>query len=323
MRILLIGATGQIGYALGQHLACTSHDITLLLRNPHGLAFPDNFHVIQAAEFSETIFLKALEKMDCVIYGVGLPEQFMFDPRVFQRVNRDLFRTFLDALQQSGLRRLIYLSTYKVFQPVEGVVRESHPVADMRGMTPYFKAMTEAYLTVLEYARKLNLTLTTIHPSAVYGGLDTGGGFTAFVENLLQGRFWRAPAIVRGSFPLVHVDSLANAIVLALGTPGSYLISDQMTSLREIAQTLRGLSGSYIPPMISPGMARASMTTLEAAAVLLRTPPIMSRVQLEYIQRSPEPLTVSARKELSWKPMALRAGLEKYLQVRGHLPAGH
>ena len=69
--------------------------------------------------------------MDCVVYGVGLPEQFALDTGVFDRVNRGILTKFLSALEASTLRRLVYISTFEVFAPRDGVIRESHPVAPL------------------------------------------------------------------------------------------------------------------------------------------------------------------------------------------------
>jgi nucleoside-diphosphate-sugar epimerase len=91
MRILILGATGQVGQALTQGLSHT--------------------------------------EIDHVIYGIGLPEQFLFDNSVFDRVNCQLLRTFLEALRSSGVRRLTYISTYEVFEVIDNEIDETHPVA--------------------------------------------------------------------------------------------------------------------------------------------------------------------------------------------------
>ena len=63
--------------------------------------------------------------------------------------------------------------------------------------------------------------LTTIHPAAVYGGHNTGGGITDYMENLASRNWPRLPFINPSSFPVVHVQSLTDAIVKSLDTPGA------------------------------------------------------------------------------------------------------
>jgi nucleoside-diphosphate-sugar epimerase len=222
MNILLIGATGQIGYALTRALSQTVHRVSILVRDKHKLAFPESVRVHESREFTSDAFSTALRDVDCVIYGVGLPEQFSFDTRIFRQVNYDLFKLFIDVLNRSPVRRLIYISTYEVFKPIDVIIRESHPIADPHTMTPYFNAMTQAYQLVTERAKEMNLSLTTIHPAAVYGGRNTRDDFTNYIENLFHRRFWRAPVIINGRFPVVHADSLASAIIRALDKPGAY-----------------------------------------------------------------------------------------------------
>jgi len=319
MKILLIGATGQIGYALTQALSQTAHQVSILVRDKHKLAFPENVRTIESQEFSPDAFSTTLRNVDCVIYGAGLPEQFSFDTGIFQRVNYDIFKTFLESLNQSPVRRLIYISTYEVFQSIDGIIRETHPIADPRTMSPYFKSMIQAYRLAIERANEMNLKLTTIHPAAVYGGRNTGDGFTNYIENLLNRRFSRVPVIIDGRFPVVHADSLANAIVRALDRPGAYIVSDQMTSLKEIAQTLREHSNSYIPPTVPKWMAYASSSVLEFYAKRLNIKPVMARVQIEYITKGWEPRADRARTELGWQPMSLGNGIRTYLEDRKKL----
>ena len=321
MKILLIGATGQIGYALTSALAKTTHQTSVMVRNKRQLIFPENINVFEAQTFTPDVFQKALHNVDCVIYGVGLPEQFSFDDQLFQRVNYGLFRTFLNSLGESTVRRLVYISTYEVFQAINGVICESHPIADPSTMTPYFKAMTQAYQWGVEFAAKVDLALTTIHPAAVYGGLNTGDGFTNYIENLLNRRFWEVPAIIDGRFPFVHADSLAAAIIQALDKTGAYIVSDQMTSLKEIALTLKEFSPSYVPPTIPFKLAWMNTVVLEFVARLIKKKPVMAKVQLEFIAKGIEPKSDRAQAELDWQPLSLRQGIQMYLQNRARLLA--
>jgi nucleoside-diphosphate-sugar epimerase len=320
MKVLLIGATGQIGYALANALSRTDHQTSVLVRNTRTLTFPGNINVLESKEFTADPFSHALSEVECVIYGIGLPEQFSFDDQLFQRTNYDLFKTFLDALGQSAVRRLVYISTYEVFESVAGVIRETHPIADPGGVTPYFKAMIQAYQLAIESAKTMNLNLTTIHPAAVYGGLNTGDGFTRYIENLLNWRIWKTPVIINGQLPLIHADSLAGAIVESLEKPGAFIVSDQMTSLREIALRLREETRSYIPPTVPLPLAYASTSLLEFFARRLHIKPIMARVQLEFITKGWEPQADRAQRELGWQPLSLRQGIQKYLKDRMNLP---
>jgi dihydroflavonol-4-reductase len=323
MKILLVGATGQIGHALAKKLVAAGHETTLLVRDAAKAGVP-GARVIEARSFDAAGFTNALAGQDAAIYGVGLPEQFAFDTGVFTRVNRDLFGVFLDALSRTECRRLVYISTYEVFDAIDGQIRERHAVAGTAGMTPYFAAMIEAYRLALAARERLGpstalrtgLSLTTIHPAAVYGGRNTGDGFTNYLENILRWRVWMMPAGVAGRFPLVHVDSLADAIERSLKHEGAFIASDAMTSLADLARETRKLQSCWVPPTIPTVLGYASASLMEGFARLTRIRPPLARVQLDFITKGLEPMAERAASVLGWAPRPLAQGLEQYLEDR-------
>ena len=220
MRILLIGASGQIGYSLASALAQTSHQLSVLVRDRAKPPFPQSVRVLQSRSLNPQAFRRALSDIDHVIYSVGLPEQYVPDSGVFERVNLDLLKIFLAEMADADASALTYISTYEVFQAIYGVIRESHPVASETGFSPYFQSMIRAYRLVTDLAAVHDIRLVTIHPDAVYGGVNTGQGFTNYMENLLHKRFWRVPFVFDGRFPVVHTDSLAQAIIASLSGEG-------------------------------------------------------------------------------------------------------
>ena len=319
MNILLIGATGQIGHTLAIKLAATAHTLTVLVRDGARQGFASGVRVIQAPAFDGKVFAQALAGQDLVVYGIGLPEQYARNPDIFEQVNHRLFARFLDALRASAVRRLVYISTYEVFEPVEQMIRESHPVADPAKLSPYFAAMTRAYCLAIDTAASAGLSLTTIHPAAVYGGLDTGDGVTHVIENVLNRRVLRIPTILKGAFPVVHVDSLADAIVRALDHAGAFIVSEGMTSLRDVAMAVRAHAPrSFVPPVVPVWMAYATIGVLEHLARWTGTRPIMSVSQLDFVTKGDEPLADRAAGVLGWQARSLADGVDQYLRERSN-----
>ena len=258
MRLLLIGATGQIGFALTNALSSTPHHTSVLVRDARKLPFPANVQVREAKEFTPEAFEEALYDVDGVIYGVGVPLQPTLNNQMWERLNFGLLKTFLAVLGRSPVHRLIYVSTVEVLKPVNGIVQETNPLVDPKRASPYCLAMLNAYQMVTTWAAETNTVLTTIHPVALYGGLNTGFGLNNYMENLLNHRSSKVPMIVDTKFPVVHTESLAAAIVSTLDKSGPYLVSDQMTSLKEIAFTLRSLADAYVPPTVPVWVARSA-----------------------------------------------------------------
>ena len=321
MRILLLGATGQIGQALADALALTEHHVSVMVRNAQA-AFPANVRVIEQREFSAAAMGAALKDTDHVIYGIGLPEQFTVDPGIFDKVNCALLGTFLGELRKSSVRALTYISTYEVFESDNNHIDEAAPIADESHMTPYFQSMVRAYRSVVQFAQANAITLTTIHPAAVYGGRNTGDGITEFLENLAARRWYKVPFITRTKFPVVHVDQLSGAIITSIGKPGAFIVSDQMTSLAQIARTLRARVASYVPLTMPVGVTKLGVSILERAARLIGVKPFASSVQLEYLTKGWEPSPAKAVRELGFIPLPLADGIDRYLAARKASGAG-
>jgi nucleoside-diphosphate-sugar epimerase len=313
MNILVLGATGQIGYAATNALARTGHKVSVLARNGSRLRYPDNVTVIERPQLTPEAFKVALQGVDHAIYCIGLPEQFLFDTSVFEEVHCELLETFLDALASSSVRRLTYLSTYEVFEVIDGAISETHPIADTSHMTPYSRSKVRAYRLVTDFARAHAVHLTTIHPAAVYGGLNTGRGITDYMTNLAMWKWHRLPSINAGDFPVIHVDSLSEVIVKSLDQPGAYIASDQMTTLRGIADAMRRQAPSYVPMVIPKGLARLSASLLEALAKVVRVKPLISVGQMHFLTRGWRPDPANAIEKLGWTPMTLDEGIRRFL----------
>jgi nucleoside-diphosphate-sugar epimerase len=321
MKVILIGATGQVGYALAPALIEAGHEVTVLVRDASRLPFSKSIRRVAVPEFDAEVFGRALRDVECAVYCVGLPEQFAFDTGVFDRVNRGLLTTFLSALEASAVRRLVYISTFEVFSPRDGVIRESHPMTPLAGRSPYFTAMTLAYQDVMEFAWRTQTRLTTIHPAAVYGGLNTGDGFTGVIENLLNWRVWRLPAVPPGRFPLVHAGSLAEGVASALLYQGPFILSDEMCDLPTLARALRRQVRSYVPLTVPASLAYGAARPIEALGRAIHRRPLLSRVQLDFIASSSEPLADRARETFGFTPLPIEKGLSRYLSQRTRLLA--
>jgi nucleoside-diphosphate-sugar epimerase len=313
-KILILGATGQIGSALLKELLSTKHEIAVLSRVKKN--YPDKVRTTIAKEFTSTVYKTALSGIDHVIYCLGIPEQYVTDTKIFHETNYEILKTFLEQICQSGCQNLTYISTYEIFADVNGTMCEANPLADETGMSPYYRSMIRAYKLVEEVSPRCGINLTTIHPVAVYGGLNTGRGITNLIEQLVNRRFLKAPFLFDGRFPVIHVDSLASGIIELLDRQGPFILSDQMTDLSEIAHIVRQYAASYIPVKLPLWMIKAGAATMEAAATLIHTAPILANVQIQYITKGSIPMTEKAQRETKWKPLPIDEGIKKYLLSR-------
>ena len=295
----------------------------MLVRNATVLPFPDSVTVIEQPEFTASVFRNALHDVDHVIYGIGLPEQFMFDNSVFDKVNCDLLQAFLEGMRQSGVRRLTYISTYEVFKNINGVIEETHPIVEEAKMSPYSRSKVRAYRSVVHFARSNGVQLTTVHPAAVFGGLNTGDGITNYMGNLASWKLHRVPFVSAGNFPVIHVNSLTDVIIKSLNMPGAYIASDQMTTLKGIAQAMRMQERSYVPLVMPLWLVKLGVSIMEALAKVIRVKPIASSVQTEFVTRNWRPNSGKAVRELRWQQMSLEEGVRRFCRGRHAQAAGN
>jgi hypothetical protein len=136
------------------------------------------------------------------------------------------------------------------------------------------------------------------------------------MENLASRNWHKLPFISPSSFPVVHVDSLTDAIVRSLDKPGAYIVSDQMTTLRDIAETMRKQTWSYIPLMVPLWLTMVGIHIIEAVARLFRVKPFASAVQIAFLTKGWRPSPDRAVAALGWTPMPLEEGIRRFLSAR-------
>lgn len=315
MRIAVFGATGQFGAAITRALAGEGHELSALVRRTTA-ELPEQVDLQIAERFDREVMAEHLRGVDLALYAIGMAEQWVRDPSIFWRINVDLFERFLEAIELAGTPTLMYLSTFETFAPVDGRIRESHPSADPDAFSPYYRSMFAAYDAALAFADRLGIRLITLHPSAAYGGRNTGRGLTDYLDNLHRRRIWRVPFIPPTRFPLVHVDSLADAARCALQKEGPYIVSDGITSLDALARKMRARGAGFVPPSLPLAVVRAAATALELLARATGIPPLMAHVQLDYLTAGHAPIAEKARAELGWSPLPLEKGLDLFLEGR-------
>ncbi|MDQ3002055.1 MAG: NAD-dependent epimerase/dehydratase family protein [Fibrobacterota bacterium] len=314
--VLVLGATGQIGNALTHGLIDKAPRVTVLVRKP--AAFPECVKVNMAPVFTREAFKDALAGIDHVVYALGAPNQWMCDQGAFQRANIQMLENCLAAMAETGVSKLTYISTFEIFAAQGKVIREEHSISESE-LPQSFETMRQAFRILRAKEGAGSIRLLTIHPAAVYGGINTANGFTDYLLNLVNRKILRSPAIVAGKFPLVHVDSLVQGTLSALAKSDfgqAYILSDGMTSLREMAVALKLLRPrAYMPFRIPQAMAESNAIVSEwVSRFVTGKPPLVARDHLKFITQEYEPIAEKAEKYLGWKPMSLDDGLRRFLE---------
>ena len=329
MRVFVTGGTGFIGGHVGRRLRERGDEVRALVRSPDkGAALTELGCELVPGTLSNKDAIRAgMEGCDAAIHGaavyeVGIPSsqhRAMYEANVIGTEN------VLRAALEAKLDRVVYISTVGAFGNTKGqVVDESyqHPSA---GYTSYYEeTKVEAHRLAMRLIAEEALPCVIVQPGGVYGPED----HSAVGRQMNQFLAGRMPLIAFPDlgFNMVHVDDVAAGVLLALdkGKVGeAYVLGGQITTMRELIQTLARTAGKKAPTRTLPTGVMKAMTPIG---------PIVGKVMnqgpnLRELISSADNVTFWAKHdkaiaELGYSPRGLEQGLRDTLEVEGKLPAG-
>jgi len=165
MRVAIAGATGLIGHAIAARLAAGGHSIVTIGRHSKADVTIDLAH-------PESLGNGALEGCDALVHAAGVIDEDFVNRRAAHRKAREGSGALLSAAKQSGIARLMYVSSAHVYGPLVGVIDESRPAAPE---SDYAVAHREAEELFEEAADSTGSSVLIARPCAVFGmplGLD-------------------------------------------------------------------------------------------------------------------------------------------------------
>jgi nucleoside-diphosphate-sugar epimerase len=328
MKAFVTGGTGFIGGHVVRKLRERGDQVRALVRSPEkGAALADlGCEPVVGTLADRDTIREAMEGCDAVIHGaavyeVGIPEsqhRAMYEANVLGTEN--VLRCALEA----GVGRAVYISTVAAFGNTRGeVVDESyeHPGT---GFTSYYEETKyEAHRLAKRLIAEEGLPAVIVQPGGVYGPED----HSALGQQMNQFLAGRMPllAFPDAGFNMVHVDDVADGVLLALDkgeTGEAYILGGQITTMRELIDTLARVSGRKPPRGSMPTGLMKAMTPLG---------PLVGKVMgqgpnLRELINSADGVTFWAKHdramaELGYSPRGLEQGLRDMLAAEGKLPA--
>lgn len=181
----------------------------------------------------------------------------------YQAINVEGTRNVVDAAVASGVRRVVFASSVKVFgEETSGCIDESWP-ADPK--TRYGRSKWLAEQLISDYATRYSLTAVSLRLPMVYGPSQKGNLYQ-MIEAIDKGRFPALPRLpmVRS---LLHVQNFVQAVLLCLYAPrfqrAAYIVADShpycVTDLYDWLRAGLGKSPARwrVPLWVLKGCARA------------------------------------------------------------------
>jgi dihydroflavonol-4-reductase len=323
MRAFVTGGTGFIGSRVVKRLRDRGDEVVVLARRPEKASGLDA-EVVQG-ELSDAAAIRRGVEGCQAVFHIAADYRVGMDPS-----KRDSMRDsniagterVLDAATDAGVDRIVYVSTINIFGNTNGqTVDESYRRNEADGfVSTYDETKYRAHLIAEERAAQ-GAPIVIVQPGAVYGPGDHAL-VGQMIEQASTGKM-PAKAFPELGLNMVHVDDVADGIVLAYdkGKPGeAYVLGSQITTMRELIETLAKVSGKKAPKRAIPTSLMKAMTPIgPLVGKVMGQPP-----NLRELITSADGVTFWARHdkamaELDYSPRSLETGLRETFEAEGKL----
>ena len=322
MRVLVTGATGKIGHAIASALLERGERVRALVRDPKRAAsvLPAGVEPFRGDATDADSLAAGVEGCEQVFNAMGMPEQWVEDEGIFDRVNAVGSGGLAGAAKRAGVERFIHTSTHDVFHADSGQSFDETRLADYPKGTAYERSKQRAEELVLR--ERDGMEVVILNPSGVYG--PTPSPTPSFENGIFEPVVRkRLPALPPGGTGYAFVDGVAQGHLLAAekGRDGErYILADGYADFREIAETVKEVAGrGRVPPVMPVPVARAIAALGEGISRVIRRPPLLPRGQLTYFLWQGHPDSTKAQRELGWRPTPLPDGVRRTLHAMGLL----
>ncbi len=221
--VAVTGASGMIGVYLCRSLLRAGAHVVGVVRNPEKAAFLSAEGVeFRKADLADTAALTvALQGCDAVIANAAMyvASKSFSSWDDHEKANLDGTRNVYQAAQNSGVKRVIQISTFGIYRwSILRPMNEQHKQLNgaKRKGGPYRASKQISEMLGWELAKSLKLDMTALRPSVVYGARDPNT--LRVMYRLLKLPFLPFPSI---SMPFVYAGDVADAAVNAIKNDAS------------------------------------------------------------------------------------------------------
>lgn len=316
-KILITGATGLIGYNIVKQLIRKKRKVRVLVRSVEKAKalLPKECEFFQGDVTDFDSVRKAAAKCSVIYHAAGLPEQWVSDHSIFQKVNVHGTENVVKAAIENKVGKFIYTSTIDVFQGTLGNLYDESIIDPNPKNTFYERSKQDADRIVSNSLAK-GLPATFIHPSGLIGpGPATSPGTNDFIVKLNKGEI---PILLPGYIPLTYSEDIATGHILAeekFRKGERYILSEATKSLLEIAKAVcKELKIEKVPRVMPIWVAEIISGSGEFISKFTGKPPLIPRGQLEFMQWGAIPDSQKAKKKLGWKPISFEEALRRTIQ---------
>jgi UDP-glucose 4-epimerase len=277
MRVLVTGGAGYIGSVVTEELLNDGHTVTVLddLSKGHAAAVPEHVPLIRASTTEMESLRKVLteRRIEAVIHmaASSLVSESVIEPSKYYRNNVIAMLSLLDAMQETGVHKLVFSSTAAVYgepekQPIEETDRTcpSNPYGEtklaMEKALGWFEAAYGIRYVCLRYFNAAGATarcgeLHDPESHLIPLLLEVASGRRNFISLFGDDYPTRDGTCIRD---YIHVIDLARAHVMALSIlherSATYNLGCGRDgySVKEVIQCASRVTSKTIPVRVEP-----------------------------------------------------------------------
>ncbi|MGB6148842.1 NAD-dependent epimerase/dehydratase family protein [Mycolicibacter algericus] len=323
-RVLVMGASGNVGACVTRHLVARGDDVRVLLRRSSSTKGIDGLDVQRhyGDIFDTEAVAAAMADREVVYYCVVDTRAELRDPAPLFRTNVEGLRNVLEVAANADLDKFVFLSTIGTIAVGRNgeTVDEETPFnwADQGGA--YIASRREAERLVLSYAADRGVPAVVTNVSNPYGPPDWQPRQGMLVQLAALGKM---PAYARGvGSEVVGIDDAARGMLLAAerGRIGQrYIISERYMSQREML-TIAAQEVGAPPPRFGIPMAVLHIAghVVGALGALLRRDFAFTATGARLMALTSPADHSKATRELGWHPepteRAIRSAARFYVE---------
>lgn len=252
MKVAVTGANGHLGANLCRQLLDQGYKINALIHNEKEALYGLDINLFSGDVTDYATLKEVFRGCEIVFHLAAKISIHSTDKAKIFSVNVKGTENVLKACVQSGIRRMIHLSTIHTYQqkPLDEKLDELSPVIkNSRFIYKIAKAQSEEKLV----NDNSDTEVIILNPSSIIGPFDFQPSLMGTLQIKLYSR--NLPGLVHGGYNWVDVRDVSSAAISAIdkGVPGEkYILSGKWTSLAEFASIMERESGTSINIRIIP-----------------------------------------------------------------------
>ena len=265
-RVFITGASGKIGKRLLAQLLKNNYKVIVLVRNKSRLPTRHpNLKIIEADILEVKKYFKEIRECDFV-YHLAVHQNISDqNKKNFVRVNVDGTRLILEAVIESRVKRVIYVSTIMVFKPMgEKQVNEKSPKKTSANSNYYVETKLLALKEIEKF--KAKVPIVTLYPTIVVDFKDIISKGNRPISGW-QGFLWK---IIGGGVPgglmcmignknrmmnYILMDNLITAMVNIINkekVENDYILGGENISVENYLRAVLKIKGRVFFPLKIP-----------------------------------------------------------------------